>query len=127
VRDDHDAIERQRIQQRDQIAGAHGDAVRRRGGPLALAMAAQIRRDQSPAGREKRHQWIPPVRVAAVAVDEQHRGRRRVAPLEVVQAQIAGRDPRVAGEHAAGDGRDETRARHPASRRNVSLRASSSS
>jgi len=92
-----------------EVGGEVLDAVGRRVGPVALAVAAQVRRDDPPARHECGHERIPPVRVSAVAVEE-HDGRVRLAaPGERVQHEAPGTHAHRHGCEPAGHGRDQRR------------------
>jgi len=91
----------------EKVGGEVGDAVGRLARPAALAVAAQIGRDEAETGHEVGHERIPPVRVPAVAVHEQDGGGVLGAPDETMQVQAAGVDVRVARTLSAGHRRGE--------------------
>ena len=58
--------------------------------PLRVAMAPEIRRNDVEPGTQRLRQPIPRVAVVVHTVDQQHVGRRVVAPIQVVEAQTLG-------------------------------------
>ena len=91
----HEAIERQRLDDRFQIGQIGVGVIIARRVPVAFAPAALVDRDQSIFG-QRRGQLPPGAGKAAQAV-QQHDGRRaRVAPFAHAQPQVAGLDERRA-------------------------------
>ena len=109
VADEHHAAGCQRVLDRGQIAREVLEAVPRRLRPVALAVAAQVGRDEPPSrdeGGDERGWFVyvvPPVRVAAVAVEEQRRRVGLTPPHEAAEREPAGRHP---------DGRGHEPSRH---------------
>lgn len=56
-------------------------------GPLAVAMAAQVGRNDVPVPMQLRDQRIPVATVIATAVQEYQRWLARIAPNDIMQAQ----------------------------------------
>src|SRR6266478_876970 len=55
--------------------------------PLAVAMPAQIGRDDVPAVAKPLHHPVPAARMIAAAMDQHQRRRVRIAPIEIMQTQ----------------------------------------
>ena len=90
--------------ERVDVAREVRDRVAGRVGPRALAVAAQVGRDEPPSRDEAGNERVPPVRVPTVAVQEERR-RAVVGPHETRQRERPGRDADDLRKTTAGDGR----------------------
>src|SRR5262249_18702796 len=87
--DDH-PLPAQRVDHGQEVGGKILGRIRRRNGPLALAVAALIERDDVEAVDERARDPVEPVGVCRSAVEHEQPGTGRVAPLERVQGDLAG-------------------------------------
>ena len=85
VPDEHGALEAERADQVVQIEREVSEAVVRRG--LAVAVAAQIERQDVEAVDQPARQVVEGVRVVAQAVHDDERGQPGIAPIAEVDAQ----------------------------------------
>jgi len=96
VADERDARRAERVDEAEQIGGEILGRVRRRVGPLALAVAALIERDHVEAIGERRRDEVEPVRMRGAAVEETEHRAADDSPLEKVEPQPADRDGTLA-------------------------------
>src|SRR5580700_683108 len=85
MRDDGDRRQLLLMDQLRQVVDIGGRRIVAVGGPLAVAMAAQIGRQDVPVLAQRGSHPVPIAAMVAPAMDEQKRRRARVAPVDVMQ------------------------------------------
>jgi hypothetical protein len=99
VADERDRAHDERVEEGGEVVGVVVDAVRGRLGPRALAVSAQVGREDAPAGHERGDQRVPPVRMPAVPVYEDDARIPDVAPDEAVEIEPTRANANRARDH----------------------------